>query len=147
MAGGIQYKKSNPTDMLLKNLQMITNVMDFSCKNGCKKMINVCSALLYPKEASIPLKEEDATYTNLGEVDTPYALAKAVGMQLARYYNQQYGMHFLTVVPCNFLVSMHLSREKEPESFLHLLLVFITQRLTILLVWKYGGQGMHVVNF
>lgn len=88
--------------MLLKNLQMITNVMDYSCTNGCKKMINVCSALLYPSEAKIPLKEEDATHVNLDEVDTPYALAKAAGMQLARYYNKQYGMNYLTVVPCNF---------------------------------------------
>lgn len=102
VAAGIQFKKTHPVDMLLKNLQMITNVMDFSCTYGCKKMINVCSALLYPSEACIPLKEEDATHANLGEIDTPYALAKAAGMQLARYYNQQYGMNYLTVVPCNF---------------------------------------------
>lgn len=102
VAAGIQYKKNHPTEMLLRNLQMITHVMDFACKNNCKKMINVCSALLYPSEAKIPLKEEDATYVNLGEIDTPYALAKATGMQLARYYNQQYGMNYLTVVPCNF---------------------------------------------
>lgn len=81
---------------------MITNVMDGAHKNGCKKMINVCSALLYPSQATIPLREEDATYANLGEIDTPYSLAKATGMQLARYYNQQYGDNILTVVPCNF---------------------------------------------
>ena len=102
VAAGIQYKKSHPVDMLLKNMQMITNVMDCAYTNGCRKMINVCSALLYPSEAKIPLKEEDATYVNLGEIDTPYSLSKAAGMQLARYYNQQYGMKYLTVVPCNF---------------------------------------------
>ncbi len=102
VAAGIQYKKTHPVDMLLKNLQMITNVMELSYLNGCKKMINVCSALLYPSEAKIPLREEDATHANLDEIDTPYALAKAAGMQLARYYNQQHGMNYLTVVPCNF---------------------------------------------
>lgn len=102
VAAGIQYKKDHPADMLLKNLQMLTNVMDFAHQNGCRKMINVCSALLYPTAASIPLKEEDAVYVNLGEIDTPYALAKAAGMQLARYYNRQYGTRYLTVVPCNF---------------------------------------------
>lgn len=102
VAAGIQFKKSHPVDMLLKNMQMITNVMESAYSNGCKKMINVCSALLYPREAQIPLCEEDATHANLGEIDTPYALAKAAGMQLARYYNQQYGADFLTVVPCNF---------------------------------------------
>ena len=102
VAGGIQFKKTYPADMLLKNLRMITNVLDAAYKYGCKKMINVCSALLYPAEAQIPLKEEDAVYANLGLTDTPYSLAKAAGMQLARYYNQQYGTRCLTVVPCNF---------------------------------------------
>lgn len=102
VAGGIKFKKTYPADMLQKNLMMITNVLDNAYKFGCKKIINVCSALLYPVEAQIPLKEEDAVYANLGLTDTPYSLAKAVGMQLARYYNQQYGTHYLTVVPCNF---------------------------------------------
>lgn len=102
VAGGIQFKKTYPADMLLKNLQIITNVMDAVQRHGCKKMINVCSALLYPAEAKIPLREEDASYVNLGLIDTPYSLAKAAGMQLARSYNQQYGTHYLTVVPCNF---------------------------------------------
>ncbi len=102
VAAGINYKKTHPADMMIKNLQMITNVMESAYENGCKKMINVCSALLYPSEAGIPLHEEDATHANMGEVDTPYAMAKAAGMQLARYYNSQYGMNYVTVVPCNF---------------------------------------------
>ena len=102
VAAGIQYKKTHPADMMLKNLQMITNVMDCAYRYHCKKMINVCSALLYPSGAEIPLKEEVVEYVNLGEIDTPYSLAKAAGMQLARYYNQQYGTNYLTVVPCNF---------------------------------------------
>lgn len=76
--------------------------MESARRINCKKMINVCSALLYPKDATIPLNEESATYVELGEIDTPYALAKAAGMQLARYYNKEFGMNFLTVVPCNF---------------------------------------------
>lgn len=102
VAGGIQFKKTYPADMLLKNLQMITNVMDSAQRYGCVRMINVCSALLYPVDAVIPLKEEDAIYANLGLIDTPYSLAKAVGMQLARCFNSQYGTKYLTVVPCNF---------------------------------------------
>lgn len=101
-AGGIQYKRKYPADMLCQNLQMITNVMESSYKTGCKKMINVCSALLYPEEAEIPYRESDVNYVNLGKVDTPYSLAKAAGMQLAKYYNFQYGTNFITVVPCNF---------------------------------------------
>ena len=102
VAAGIQYKKKHPTEMLLKNLQMITNVMESARTNECRKMINVCSALLYPSRTPIPFKEENATYVDLDEVDTPYSLAKAAGMQLARYYNKEFGTNYVTVVPCNF---------------------------------------------
>lgn len=102
VAAGIQYKKSHPTEMLVRNLQMITNVMESARITSCTKMINVCSALLYPSRAQVPLKEEYATHIDLGEIDTPYALAKAAGMQLARYYNEEFGMKYVTVVPCNF---------------------------------------------
>lgn len=102
VAAGIQYKKNHPTEMLLKNLQMITSVMESARIIGCRRMINVCSALLYPSRAPIPIKEENATHVDLDEVDTPYSLAKAAGMQLARYYNKEFGMNYVTVVPCNF---------------------------------------------
>lgn len=102
IAAGIQYKRDHPTEMLLGNLQMITNVMEASKRVACKKMINVCSALLYPNAAKMPLAEDEATYVDLGQIDTPYSLAKAAGMQLARYYNSEFYMDYLTVVPCNF---------------------------------------------
>ena len=102
VAAGIQYKKDHPTEMLLKNLQMITNVMEFAKEIKCKKMINVCSALIYPNGAQIPLEEKNVKYIDLDQIDTPYSLAKAAGMQLARYYNKEFGMNYITVVPCNF---------------------------------------------
>ncbi len=102
VAAGIQYKKTHPVEMLQKNLQIVTNVFSSAYAHGCRRMINVCSALLYPSEAQIPLREEDAVHANLHQVDTPYALAKAAGMQLARYYNQEYHTQYITVVPCNF---------------------------------------------
>ena len=69
---------------------------------GCKEMVYVCSALLYPSAAPIPYREEDAVSSDLGTIDACYSLAKAAGMQLASYYNNQYGTKYLTVVPCNF---------------------------------------------
>lgn len=102
VAAGIQYKKTHPVEMLQKNLQITVNVLSSAYACRCKRLLNVCSALLYPSEAAIPLHEEDAAYVSLNQVDTPYALAKAAGMQLARYFNQEYQTQYLTVVPCNF---------------------------------------------
>jgi GDP-L-fucose synthase len=102
VSAGISYKKSHPADVMLKNLQMIINVIECAHRYGCIKMINVCSALIYPASAQIPYCEDDATHIDYGLVDTPYSLAKAVGMQLGRYYHNQYGMDIVTCVPCNF---------------------------------------------
>jgi len=100
--GGIEYKMKHPADILIKNVQMITNTIEAFHKYQCTKMINICSALLYPSTAQLPLKEEDITLAELDMIDTPYSLAKVVGMQLARSFNRQYGTKIVTAVPCNF---------------------------------------------
>lgn len=102
VAAGISFKKSHPAEMLLDNLQMVTNVLSSAHETGVKKLINICSALIYPSSASIPLKEEDAVSVDLGNVDTPYALAKSAGVKLAQYYRREYGDQFISAVPCNF---------------------------------------------
>jgi GDP-L-fucose synthase len=102
ISAGIEYKRKYPVEMMLKNVQMETNILSAAHDVKCKKLLNVCSALLYPITAEIPLSEEDVTHTNLNEIDTPYSLAKAVGFQLCQYYKREYGDDFFTVVPCNF---------------------------------------------
>lgn len=102
VAAGINYKKEHPATMMLKNMQIITNVMDGVYKAGCKRMLNVCSALVYPSGTEIPFREDATTHVNFTEVDSPYAVAKAAGMQLAKFYNKEFGMEYTTAVPCNF---------------------------------------------
>ena len=102
VAAGIEYKKKYPADMLMKNAQIIVNVFESCYSCGCKNIINVCSALLYPKNALIPLNEDSVNSSDLNTIDSSYSLAKALGMQLARNYNCQYSTNYITVVPCNF---------------------------------------------
>lgn len=102
ISAGIEYKKKYPVEVMIQNLQMICNVLSCAQKYGCLRLLNVCSALLYPNTAEIPLREDFATHTNLNEIDTPYSLAKAAGFQLCQYYNREYGTDFFTAVPCNF---------------------------------------------
>ena len=102
ISAGIEYKRKYPVEVLLENLQMVTNLLSCAHEFKCKRLLNVCSALLYPRSAEMPLKEEAASFTNLDEIDTPYSLAKAAGYQLCKYYKAEYGDDFFTVVPCNF---------------------------------------------
>lgn len=102
ISAGIEYKRKYPVEVMLKNLQMETNVLQFSHEYHCKRLLNVSSALIYPSIARMPLVEKDITFINLNEVDTPYSLAKAVAFQLCQYYADEYGDDFFTVIPCNF---------------------------------------------
>ena len=102
ISAGIEYKRKYPVEVMLKNLQMETNILSCSHEINCRRLLNVCSALLYPSTAKIPFREIDATFTNLNEIDTPYSLAKAAGFQLCQYYKREYGDDFFTVVHCNF---------------------------------------------
>ena len=102
ISAGIEYKRKYPVEVLLQNMQMEMNVISSAHNHGVKRLLNVCSALLYPSTAAIPIEEKDATFTNLNEIDTPYSLAKAAGVQLCNYYRQEYNDDFFTVIPCNF---------------------------------------------
>ena len=99
ISAGIEYKRKYPVEVLLKNLQMETNIISCCHDYNCKRLLNVCSALLYPSTATVPFEEKDATFTNLNEIDTPYSLAKAAGFQLCQYYKREYEDDFFTVVP------------------------------------------------
>ena len=102
LAAGINYRKTHPVEMLLVNLQITINVLSEARAAGVEKFINISSALLYPSEAKIPIRESSATHVSLEELDTSYTLAKSVGTQLCRHYRKQYDADFYTVVPCNF---------------------------------------------
>ena len=102
IAGGIQFRKEYAESILQKNLQMITNVITISSHSDVDTVLNVSSALVYPESAEFPLKESEITHVDLDTIDTPYALAKGVGIQMARYCARRCNIRFITAIPCNF---------------------------------------------
>ena len=56
--GGIGFNKAAPADFIRDNLQIQTNVIDAAYRNGCKKLLFLGSACIYPKMAQVPIKEE-----------------------------------------------------------------------------------------
>lgn len=102
VAAGIRFKKTHPLEILRDNVQMTTNVMNAAHKSNCKRLLNICSALIYPYDAKLPLSEEEIGSIDLNTIDTPYALSKAIGIKLAQFYRQEYGLHYFSAIPCNF---------------------------------------------
>lgn len=99
--GGIGYNKQFPADFVRDNLQIQTNVIDAAYRNGCKKLLFLGSACIYPKMAQIPIKEEYLMTGPLEPTNDGYALAKIIGYQMCKKYTEQYGFSTVSVMPNN----------------------------------------------
>jgi len=99
--GGIGYNKSSPADFIRENLQIQTNVIDSAYRHGCKKLVFLGSACIYPKHAPVPIKEEYLMTGPLEPTNDGYAMAKIIGYYMCRKYTEQYGFSTVSVMPNN----------------------------------------------
>jgi GDP-L-fucose synthase len=99
--GGINYNKSVPADFIRENLQIQTNVIDSAYRNGCKKLLFLGSACIYPKLAPVPIKEEYLMTGPLEETNIAYSISKIAGYMMCKKYTEQYGMPTVSVMPNN----------------------------------------------
>jgi GDP-L-fucose synthase len=77
------------------------NVINASYKNGVKKLLNLGSSCIYPRDALQPLKEEYLLSGLLEPTNDAYAISKIAVIKLCSSYNRQYGANFISVMPSN----------------------------------------------
>lgn len=99
--GGIMANSTYPAEFIYQNIMIAANVIHASYKNGVKKMLNLGSSCIYPRLAPQPMKEDCLLTSELEKTNEAYALAKISAIKLCRYYNQQYGTNFISVMPTN----------------------------------------------
>jgi GDP-L-fucose synthase len=99
--GGIHANSTYPADFIRENLTVQTNVIHESWKHGVKKLAFLGSSCIYPKLCMQPIKEEYLLTGELEPTNDAYAIAKIAGIKTCQSYNQQYGTHFISVMPTN----------------------------------------------
>jgi GDP-L-fucose synthase len=99
--GGIVANNTYKAEFIYDNLMIAANVIHASYKYKVKKLLNLGSSCIYPKHAPQPLKEEYLLTGPLESTNEPYAIAKIAAIKLCRYYNEQYGTNFISVMPTN----------------------------------------------
>ena len=99
--GGIMANQTYPAEFIYQNLMIATNVINASYKSNVKKLMNLGSSCIYPRNAPQPMKEEYLLTSELEKTNEAYALAKITAIKLCRYYNQQYGTNYISVMPTN----------------------------------------------
>lgn len=99
--GGIMANSTYPADFIYQNIMIAANVIHASYKYGVKKLLNLGSSCIYPKLAPQPMKEDCLLTSELESTNEAYAIAKISAIKLCRYYNEQYGTNFISVMPTN----------------------------------------------
>lgn len=99
--GGIISNKNNPTDFLLDNLKIQSNILEASRNFKVKRLLFLGSSCIYPKYCKQPIKEE---YLLSGELETTnqwYAIAKIAGLKLCEALRVQDNIDTLSLMPTN----------------------------------------------
>lgn len=99
--GGILANNTYKAQFIYENIMMAANVIHASHAYGVKKLLNLGSSCIYPRTAPQPLREEYLLTSELEPTNEPYAIAKIAAIKLCRYYNEQYGTNFISVMPTN----------------------------------------------
>lgn len=99
--GGIGANMMHPSEFLVDNILIQTNVIRSSFSNNVKKLLFLGSSCIYPKNSPQPLKEDYLLSGFLESTNEGYALAKITGLKMCEYYNKQYGSNFISLMPCN----------------------------------------------
>lgn len=99
--GGIGANSNYPAEFIYQNMMIGFNVVQAAYKNGVKKLLNLGSSCIYPKEAPQPLKEKYLLSGPLESTNDAYAIAKIAVIKLCNSYNTQYGTNFISVMPTN----------------------------------------------
>ncbi|MBP8926204.1 MAG: GDP-L-fucose synthase [Pseudomonadales bacterium] len=99
--GGILANNTCRAEFLYQNLMVQTNVIHAAWKNGVKRLLNLGSSCIYPRDCAQPIREEYLLSGPLESTNEPYAIAKIAGIKLCESYNRQYGTGYVSVMPTN----------------------------------------------
>ena len=100
--GGIQANMREPVSFLMHNLDMGRNIVWAAHQAGIKRLINLGSSCMYPRNHSEPLREDMVLKGELEPTNEGYALAKVVTARLCDYITREDASYqYKTLIPCN----------------------------------------------
>jgi len=100
--GGIQANMREPVGFLVENMDMGRNIVLASYRAGVKRLINLGSSCMYPRNHCEPLNEDMVLKGELEPTNEGYALAKVMTSRLCDYIvRENSDFQYKTLIPCN----------------------------------------------
>jgi len=99
--GGIHANNTYPAEFIHENLMIACNVIHQAYRAGVRRLLQLGSSCIYPREAPQPMREDALLTGPLEPTNEPYAIAKIAGIKLCESYNRQHGTDYRSVMPTN----------------------------------------------
>jgi len=99
--GGIHANNTYPADFIYENLMIECNLIHQAFAAGVRRLLQLGSSCIYPKNAPQPMAEDALLTGTLEPTNEPYAIAKIAGIKLCESYNRQHGTDYRSVMPTN----------------------------------------------
>lgn len=97
VGGNINYKG----EFFYDNIMMNTNVIEGARLTGVKNLVSFLSTCVFPDRVEYPLTESKIHLGPPHFSNDAYAYAKRMADIQIRSYNEQYGLNYKSVIPCN----------------------------------------------
>ncbi len=112
--GGIGANVENPGRFLYENAMMGLMLLEEGRSRGLQKFILISTTCSYPKDAPLPLKEDDIWTGKPVGATGPYGMAKRLLHEACETYSRQYDLPCVVLVPANLYgPEDHFEEEKS----------------------------------
>jgi GDP-L-fucose synthase len=102
LVGGLYKNMNSNSEMLMKNLQINTNIINACHKFNINRGIFCLSSCIYPKNPKeFPMTEKNLCESEPHESNEGYAYAKRMLYLLCKHYNNDYNREYICVSPVN----------------------------------------------
>lgn len=99
--GGVKANMSAPASFFMENITMNTHILEAARLHSVKKLICFLSTCVFPDPCPLPLEPKHLHLGHPHPSNYGYAFAKRMLAVQCQTYNEQYGTHFVPVIPCN----------------------------------------------
>lgn len=107
VVGGIQANIDEPVRFLVANTEMALNLFQEARATGVKRVLNVTSSCMYPRNISGVLTKDLLLAAPLEPTNEGYALGKILSWKLLEYMSREEpSLIYRTILPCN-LYGLH----------------------------------------
>ena len=112
--GGIGANVENPARFLYENAVMGLMLLEEGRQRDLRKFVLISTTCSYPKDAPLPLNEDDIWSGKPVGATGPYGMAKRLLHEACETYGRQYGLQCVVLVPANLYgPEDHFEEEKS----------------------------------